>query len=190
MPYDPQRHHRRSIRFLGNSNYAGVSELGSSPASPSPALPVNGEGASPRFPGAAVCPRPNDGRAIVGCFGGMIARRLFRHHRYPRTDAVVRRHRGRGNVVERDHSPPSPPTDAPSPALRPPTSSPIRWVPRSGRPNPSQPSASMPGGTHRARPSGNAMITNTSSATTPRPAFARTSDPTSLRWPNKLEDSL
>ena len=57
-------------RVLGNSNCAGVSELGSSSASPSPALPVNGEGVSPRFLGAAVSPGPNDGRAIMSCCGG------------------------------------------------------------------------------------------------------------------------
>ena len=38
-------------RLLGNSNDAGVSELGSSPASPSPALPASGEGVSPPLPG-------------------------------------------------------------------------------------------------------------------------------------------
>ena len=44
--------------------------LSSFPASPSPALPVNGEGVSPRFLGAAVSPGPNDGRAIMSCCGG------------------------------------------------------------------------------------------------------------------------
>jgi hypothetical protein len=43
--------------LLGNSNDAGVSELGSSPASPSPALPASGEGASPRFPGRRCLPQ-------------------------------------------------------------------------------------------------------------------------------------
>ena len=57
--------------FLGNSNCAGVSELGSSLASPSPAHPVSGAGVSPRFLGAAVSPRPNDGPAIMSWCGGI-----------------------------------------------------------------------------------------------------------------------
>ena len=34
-------------------------------------LSVNGEGVSPRFLGAAVCPKPNDGPAIMRCCGGI-----------------------------------------------------------------------------------------------------------------------
>jgi len=44
-------------RVLGNSNDASVSESGSSPASPSLVLPVNGEGVSPRVLGNRCFPK-------------------------------------------------------------------------------------------------------------------------------------
>jgi len=192
MPYDPQRHHRRSIRLPGydyTQPGAYFITIVTHERMPSFGEIVDGEMRlneygqivpAEWFQTAVVRPyvvlhpdefvvMPNHVHGIVWIvdMGGMD------------DDVGAQRRCAPTTTNPTNTAPTPPPPGAPLAAPHPPTSSPVRWAPSCGRSNPPPPNASTPCRARPARPSGNAIITNTSSGTTmPWPASAITSNPT------------